>query len=55
MAVLALMIVYPLVDTVRLSLIDGSGNFVGSENFEKVLSARATRLATYNTFFYVGF
>jgi multiple sugar transport system permease protein len=53
--VLGVMILYPLLDTIRLSLTDAEGGFVGAENFQKVLSARATKLATYNTFFYVGF
>lgn len=53
--VLAVMILYPLIDTIRLSLTDAEGGFVGAENFQKVLGARSTKLATYNTFFYVGF
>jgi multiple sugar transport system permease protein len=40
---------------VRLSVTDEAGAFVGTENFADMLSSRATKTATYNTFFYVGF
>lgn len=53
--VLAVLILYPLVDTVRLSVTDDAGAFVGLENFEDMLGSRTTKIATYNTFFYVGF
>ena len=53
--VLAVLILYPLIDTVRLSVTDEAGAFVGTENFADMLSSRATKTATYNTFFYVGF
>lgn len=53
--VLGVMILYPLVDTLRLSVTDESGAFVGADNFTHMLGHRTTKLATYNTFFYVGF
>lgn len=52
--VLAAMILYPLFDTVVLSVTDPSGAFVGTKNFSSVLGSRTTPLAAYNTVYYVG-
>ncbi|MBE9640599.1 carbohydrate ABC transporter permease [Salipiger mangrovisoli] len=53
--VLALLVFYPLVYTVLLSVEDPMGNFVGFENFRTVLDQRLTGTTLRNTFVYVGF
>lgn len=51
--VLAMLIAYPVAYTGLLSVTDGQGNFVGMSNFAKVLSARATPQAFWNTVYWV--
>jgi multiple sugar transport system permease protein len=51
---LAALLLYPLLDTVRLSLTDDAGRFVGLANFAAVLEARLTGIALRNTIVYVG-
>jgi multiple sugar transport system permease protein len=52
--VLGIMVLYPLIDTVVLSVTDKDGNFIGLTNFVRTLSSRTTALATYNSIYYVG-
>src|SRR4051794_22659098 len=54
MAILAALIVYPLVDTFVLSVTNESGRYVGAENFMDVLQDDTTTLATINSVIYVG-
>lgn len=54
MFVLGMMILYPLIDTAVLSVTDDAGNFVGARNFADVATSGTTRLATYNSIYYVG-
>ena len=54
MAVLAALIVYPLVDTALLSVTDDRGRYVGAENFQSMLSEPVTALAAYNSVYYVA-
>lgn len=52
--VLAMLIAYPVVYTGLLSVTDNQGQFVGMSNFAKVLAARATPQAFWNTIWFVG-
>jgi multiple sugar transport system permease protein len=52
--VLGVMVLYPLIDTVFLSLTDKDGNYIGLKNFVQMLTSRTTSLATYNSIYYVG-
>jgi multiple sugar transport system permease protein len=52
--VLALLIVYPLIHTVVLSVTDESGRFVGLANFRAMAGARLTSVAVINTAYFVG-
>jgi multiple sugar transport system permease protein len=52
--VLALLIVYPLVHTVLVSLTDESGEFVGMANYRTMAGSPLTRTAVVNTVYYVG-
>jgi multiple sugar transport system permease protein len=52
--VLGIMVLYPLIDTVVLSVTDKDGNFIGLTNFVRTLGSRTTSLATYNSIYYVG-
>jgi len=52
--VLAMLIAYPVAYTGVLSVTDGSGHFVGTTNFARVLGARATPEAFWNTIWFVG-
>jgi multiple sugar transport system permease protein len=54
MLALAALILYPLVDTVFLSVTNEAGDFVGIKNFVSMLSSSTTSLATYNSIVYVG-
>jgi multiple sugar transport system permease protein len=54
MLALAALILYPLVDTVVLSVTNEAGDFVGIKNFVSMLSSSTTSLATYNSIVYVG-
>ena len=45
---------YPVAYTGLLSVTDAKGAFVGLENFQAVLSARATPQAFWNTLWWVG-
>ncbi|AJY45031.1 MULTISPECIES: carbohydrate ABC transporter permease [Martelella] len=53
--VLALLVFYPLVYTVVLSVTDPAGNYVGLENFRTMLDQRLTGITLRNTFVYVFF
>ncbi|WP_166163232.1 carbohydrate ABC transporter permease [Chelativorans oligotrophicus] len=48
------MVLYPLIDTVVLSVTDENGSYIGSRNFVQMLTSRTTSLATYNSIYYVG-
>jgi multiple sugar transport system permease protein len=52
---IAALILYPLIDTVRLSFISERGDFVGLENYREMVDDRVTALAVRNTVIYVGF
>jgi multiple sugar transport system permease protein len=52
--VLVTLIAYPVMYTGILSVTDMQGNFVGTSNFAKVLGARATPQAFWNTVYFVG-
>lgn len=52
---IAALILYPLVDTVRLSFISERGDFIGLENYREIIDDRVTALAVRNTVIYVGF
>lgn len=52
--VLGVMVLYPLIDTVVLSVTDENGSYVGLKNFIQMLTSRTTALATYNSIYYVG-
>jgi len=52
--VLGVMVLYPLIDTVVLSVTDENGSYVGLKNFVQMLTSRTTALATYNSIYYVG-
>jgi len=52
--VLGVMVLYPLIDTVVLSVTDENGSYIGSRNFVQMLTSRTTSLATYNSIYYVG-
>lgn len=51
---LALLIIYPLIHTVVLSVLNDSGAYVGWRNYDRVLSSSVTVLALWNTAYYVG-
>ena len=51
---LALLIVYPLLYTLALSVMDDAGRLVGSRNYQRVVSSPLTLTALWNTFYYVG-
>lgn len=51
---LALLIIYPLIHTVVLSVLNDSGAYVGSRNYDRILSSSVTVLALWNTAYYVG-
>jgi multiple sugar transport system permease protein len=51
--VLGMLIAYPVAYTGLLSVTDNAGNFVGLENFRRVLAARATPIAFWNTLWWV--
>ena len=53
--VLAMLVFYPLVYTVILSVTDPAGNFVGLDNFRTMLDQRLTGITLINTLVYVGF
>lgn len=52
--VLAMLIAYPVAYTGLLSVSNQQGEFVGAQNFVKVLGARATPQAFWNTLYFVG-
>jgi multiple sugar transport system permease protein len=52
--VLGMMVIYPLVDTVVLSVTNKAGAYVGSRNYVSILGYRLTSLAAYNSIVYVG-
>jgi multiple sugar transport system permease protein len=54
MLALAALILYPLVDTVFLSVTNEAGDFVGIKNFASMFASSTTSLATYNSIIYVG-
>ena len=51
---LALLIVYPLLYTLALSVLDDAGRFVGSRNYQRIVNSPLTLTALWNTFYYVG-
>jgi multiple sugar transport system permease protein len=54
LVVLAMLTAYPIAYTGLLSVTDNQGEFVGTRNFERVLAARATPTAFWNTLWWVG-
>ncbi|WP_442579835.1 carbohydrate ABC transporter permease [Mesorhizobium sp. ASY16-5R] len=50
---LAMLIAYPVAYTALLSVTDNQGQYVGLENFRRVLAARATPIAFWNTLWWV--
>jgi len=52
--VLAMLTAYPIAYTGLLSVTDNQGEFVGTRNFARVLGARATPTAFWNTLWWVG-
>lgn len=50
---LAMLIAYPVAYTALLSVTDNQGNLVGLENFRRILRARATEQAAWNTLVWV--
>jgi multiple sugar transport system permease protein len=52
--VLAMLIAYPVFYTGLLSVTNTQGQFVGMTNFQRVLAARATPQAFWNTIWFVG-
>lgn len=50
---LAMLIAYPVAYTALLSVTDNQGQYVGLENFRRVLAARATPVAFWNTLWWV--
>ena len=51
---LAMLIAYPVAYTALLSVTDNQGQYVGLENFRRVLAARATPIAFWNTLWWVA-
>ena len=51
--VLGMLIAYPIAYTGLLSVTDNTGNFVGLNNFRRILAARATPTAFWNTIWWV--
>lgn len=51
--VLGMLIAYPIAYTGLLSVTDNAGNFVGLTNFRRILAARATPIAFWNTLWWV--
>ncbi|GCA48024.1 sugar ABC transporter permease [Sinorhizobium meliloti] len=51
--VLGMLIAYPVAYTGLLSVTDNAGNYVGLDNFRRILSARATPTAFWNTLWWV--
>ncbi|MGH6861108.1 MAG: carbohydrate ABC transporter permease [Phyllobacterium sp.] len=51
--VLGMLIAYPVAYTGLLSVTDNAGTYVGLENFRRILSARATSTAFWNTLWWV--
>lgn len=54
LAVLAILIVYPVVYTVLLSVTNESGAFVGIDNYMTMAESRVTKTAVWNTAWFVG-
>jgi len=54
LAVIALLVVYPIVYTAWLSVTDAAGAFVGLENFKTMATSSVTSTAAINTVYYVG-
>ncbi|WP_338609156.1 sugar ABC transporter permease [Pelagibacterium nitratireducens] len=52
--VLTMLVAYPVMYTGLLSVTDQQGNFVGIDNFQRVLGARTTPIAFTNTLWWVG-
>lgn len=52
--VLGVIIAYPLVNTAVLSVLDDSGRFVGTRNYDRMIASNTSRIALWNTVFYVG-
>ncbi|MDQ6433845.1 sugar ABC transporter permease [Mesorhizobium sp. LHD-90] len=50
---LAMLIAYPVAYTALLSVTDNQGEYVGLENFRRILAARATPIAFWNTLWWV--
>ena len=51
---MAVLVVYPIVYTVWLSVTDAAGAFVGLENFGTIAASRVTATAAINTLYFVG-
>ncbi len=52
--VLTMLVAYPIMYTALLSVTDQQGNLVGLQNFQRVMQARTTPVAFYNTLVWVG-
>src|SRR5688572_16340916 len=51
---MAVLVVYPIVHTVWLSVTDAAGAFVGLENFRTIAPSTVTSTAAINTLYFVG-
>ena len=49
-----MLVAYPIVYTVWLSVTDAAGGFVGLENFRTIAASRVTAIAAINTVYFVG-
>jgi multiple sugar transport system permease protein len=54
MLVLGLIILYPLGHTAVLSVMDDAGRYVGLRNYERMAASATSRIALWNTVYYVG-
>jgi multiple sugar transport system permease protein len=54
LVVIAILVVYPIVYTVWLSVTDAAGTFVGLENFRTIALSQVTSTAAINTLYFVG-
>lgn len=51
---LALLIIYPVLHTLALSVMNDAGAYVGFRNYDRIISSSVTLLALWNTVYYVG-
>jgi len=50
---LAMLVIYPMIETAKLSVTDAQGAFAGFRNFNMVINAPSNRLILFNTVYYV--